>query len=162
MLHERSMIKLYENKKVIALSFTLSLFAMNAEAKKSSDFDDEQPIVCQNINYHSASTTNSKTAIEDRESSKTEQQIPASFYAGGLSKATRVNRTKVVPTPYRGLTAVLKQEKNVLLDSTPGDETDETQTTSEDEEGVFETIGYTREILGREIATPADIFVEVG
>ena len=57
---------------------------------------------------------------------------------------------------------MLKQEKNVLLDSTPGDETDETQTTSEDEEGVFETIGYTREILGREIATPADIFVEVG
>lgn len=159
----------YRNKKIFALSFILSLFSLKAEATQA-DFADE-PVVYQNAHYHQVAKEQTASAKEDGEP---QQQVSIAVYTGTPGKiekskvncvVTKVHRTKVF-TPTRGASVASGQERiKLALDNAPSDknnETDNSEGTSENEGNIFETIGYTREILRHEIANPAGVFEEVG
>lgn len=161
----------YVNKSIFIVSFAVSLFSVKAEANKAdftkADFIDEA-VVYQNAHYQ----TSSKEQVAAREDGEKSQG--PSIYVGSPGKAERspvnsiiikAHRTKVF-TPSRSASIIPGHERISLVpeNEAPNDqnnEADDSETMS-GEDGIFETIGYTREILRREIASPTPMFEEVG
>jgi hypothetical protein len=160
------MVKAYKDKRVLVLSFILSLFSIKAEAGNSVDsFYDQEPVV-----YQKAYQVSLKEKSATREDGD-QLQAPVALYIGGPNQAkesgtkiniiTKAHRTKV-STPLRGPSVVSNPETSIVLDmpNNHDKETGESETTSENnEENVFEVVNYTRDILGQGVPTP-DIFSE--
>lgn len=160
------MSQIYKDKKVVILNFIFSLFAINAMANNHLNFD-EEPIVYQNANFQSVANNPSKAVI-DASDRGGEQQLPVVVMIGPEEERpqnviTKAHRTKVF-TPRIGPIAISGQEAKTILDNTldnnQENESKELESTDGQGEEVFETIGYTRDILNRDVVS--EILVEVG